>query len=162
RDTPQGVLFGVQGGALFSIFGASRMKALAINFAYFALLQITTFSTLRWLTGRLSVAFLGLGMMLLLNAPFMPFGAIVDYRIDFSSLCLYGILVCLVIRSGVFESWRWSLAAGGVAGWMILYRFFTGAYVFGAFGLVLCFLVFRWLVTCRSDEELRKRTQRQL
>src|SRR5262249_38669322 len=70
--------------------------------------------------------------------------------------------ICVVIRSGVFESWRWSLAAGAVAGWMILYRFFTGAYVCGAFGIVFCFLMTRWLITSRYDEELRKRTQRQL
>src|SRR5262249_52006195 len=97
RDTPQGVLFGLQGGLLFPLFGASRMKALAINFLYFALLQITSFGTLRWLTSRLSVAFLGLGMLLLLHVPFMPFGAIVDYRIDFTTFCLYGIVLCLVI-----------------------------------------------------------------
>jgi hypothetical protein len=162
RDTPQGVLFGLQGGLLFSVFGASRMKALAINFLYFALLQVAAFSTLRWLTSRWSMAFLGLGMLLLLHVPFMPFGAIVDYRIDFTAFCLYGIVLCLVIRSGIFESWRWSLLVGAVAGWMILYRFFTGAYVFGAFSLVFCFLVGRWLTTGRANEEIRSRTQRQL
>ena len=158
---PQGVLFTVPAALLFLLTGPSRLASLTASFAHFALFQATLFATLRWLTRRWSIALLGLGLLLAAVTPFLANGGLLDYRIDFAACCLFGVVLCLVVRSRLFASRRWSAAVGAACACLILARFLTMAYVAGIACLVLLFLAlrrWRW----RGDDSRRRRANRQL
>jgi hypothetical protein len=63
---------------------------------------------------------------------------------DFATLCLYGILICLILRSNLFADWRWSVLAGLVGAMLFSLRVLTLAYLIGVLGLVGLLLVWRW------------------
>jgi hypothetical protein len=158
---PQGMLIHLQASLLFVLLGPSRLSALTLNFIYFALFQVTLVGTLRWLTRRWDIALLGLGLLLAARSPFFDSGGLMDFRIDFIAFCLFGTLICLVIRSGMFASWRWSLAVGALAILLVLFRFLTATYlvgIFGGFGLFLCARLLR----SGSDLQARAQLVRQL
>jgi hypothetical protein len=158
---PQGILFPVPAALLFLLTGPSRLAALAVSFAHFALFQTALFGTIRWLTRRWAAAFLGVGLLLAAVSPFMANGGLTDYRIDFTAMCLFGLVLCLVVRSRLFASRGWSAAAGVACSWLLLTRYLTAAYLTGIFGLVLLFLaVRRW--RHRADPDLRPLANRQL
>src|SRR5262249_36123381 len=140
---PQGVMIQVQGSLLFLLLGPSRLSALTLNFIYFALLQCVLAATLRWLSGRWSLALLGVGLLLSAKTPFFWAGGLMDFRIDFISFCLFGIFMCVVLRSRMFVSRRWSLVVGLVGANMALFRFLTLAYLGGILGLLFLFLCVR-------------------
>jgi hypothetical protein len=157
----QGSLLQWMAGALFLMTGPTRIAALALNFLFFAALQLTLVATLRWATGRWSGALFGLGLLLTAATPYAPCGGLTDFRLDFIAFCLYGIFLCAVMRSRFFESRRWALVAGAVAGFMVVFRYITGVYVAGFLVLCLTFALIRWFVGCR-DLQWRRAATRQL
>ena len=158
---PTGVLFPVEGGLFLLVLGPSRLSALTMHFAHFALLQAVLFLTLAWLTRRFSPALLGLGLLLAAVTPYTAAGGMFDYRIDFSALCLFGVVLCLVVRARLFASWGWSAAAGAAASWMVLCRSLTIVYVVGVFGLFVLYVCLRWW-RGRGAVALRRLAARQL
>jgi hypothetical protein len=149
--SPNGTLLHLEAALLFLVTGANRLGALTLNFLHFALYQLALVGTLRWLTRRWDVPLLGLGLALAAISPFIDGGGgIADFRIDFIASCLSGLLLCLVIRSGVFASRPWSLAVGAALAGLALMRFITLVYLAGiAAGLALLFAVRWWW---RRDE----------
>jgi hypothetical protein len=144
--SPRGTMLYPQASILFLLLGPSRMTALTLNFAYFALLQCVLVWSLRWITSRWNIALLGLGLLLTVATPFFWAGGLMDFRIDFIAFCLFGVLICIVVRSRMFVSWRWSLMVGLVAALLILFRLLTIVYIGGVFGLFLVFICIRlWL-----------------
>jgi hypothetical protein len=139
------MLIHLQAALLFLPLGPSRLSALTLNFGYFALLQVVLASTLFWFSRRWSVAFLGVGLLLTAATPFIPWGGMMDFRLDFITCCLYGMVLCLVLRSGVFASRRWSLLTGALGGLCVLFRFLTLTYLAGVFGALFAFYAVRWL-----------------
>ncbi len=134
------VLLHVQGGLLYLVLGPSRLSALTLNFIYFALLEMTLLATLYWYARRWSLAFLGIGLLLAAATPFFWAGGMMDFRIDFAAFCLFGIFLCAVVRSRMFQSWPWSAAAGAAATLLVLDRFVALAYVVGVLGAILALL----------------------
>jgi hypothetical protein len=125
---PNGVLIHLQAAVLFLLIGPSRLSALTLNFAHFALLQCAFVGSVRSVTSRWATALLGEGLLLAAAAPFFWAGGLMDFRLDFIAFCLFGILVSLVVRSRLFLSSGWSAAAGVVAALMVLLRFITLVY----------------------------------
>jgi hypothetical protein len=158
---PPGILLPVEGSLFLLLLGPSRLSALTVHFAHFALLQVCLFTTLSWLTRRFSIGWLGLGLLLAALTPFAAGGGMFDYRIDFSALCLFGILLCLVVRSRLFASWGWSAAAAVAGSWMVLCRSLTVVYLVGLFGVFFLFVCVSWW-RGRGSAELRHRASRQL
>jgi hypothetical protein len=158
---PTGIMLPFQASLLFELTGPSRLSALTLNFAYFALLQVVLVGVLRHLSGRWSVALLGLGLLLTANTPFLDPGGMMDFRLDFIASCLLGVFLCLVLRSGVFASWPWSIASGGAAALLVLFRFLTFVYLAAIFGVLLLFLAGR-LWYRRRDAGRRRLAARQL
>jgi hypothetical protein len=158
---PNGVMIHIQASLLFLLIGASRLSALTLNFIYFASFQCILAWTLRWLTGRWSVTLLGVGLLLTATTPFYIAGGLMDFRIDFIAFCLFGILICVVIRSRVFVSWRWSVVVGTVGALLALFRFIAIAYIGGIFGLFFLFVCVR-LWFHRREPLARKPLVRQL
>jgi hypothetical protein len=145
--SPRGTMLYPQASVLFLLLGPARMSALILNFAYFALFQCVLVWSVRWLIARWSIALLALGMLLTVTTPFSWAGGLMDFRIDFIAFCLFGILLCIVIRSRMFASWRWSLVVGAVATLLILSRLLTIVYIsgiFGSFFLFLCVRLWMW------------------
>jgi hypothetical protein len=139
---PQGALMRVQAGVFFLVAGASRESALDLNFAWFAIFQCAIVWAVRWLAGRWDGAWAALGLLLSAATPFLGPGGIADFRMDFIAFCLYGSLLCVVIRSGVFANWRWAPAIALMAAALIGFRFIAAVYVGGALGcLGLLFVV---------------------
>ncbi|MBI1915738.1 MAG: hypothetical protein HYS12_13545 [Planctomycetes bacterium] len=134
RPIANGLLLHVQAAVLFLLFGPTRLTALSLNFLYFAAFQTTLFAVLHRLTRRWGVAFFGLGMLLAALTPHSPAGGLLDFRIDCIAFSLFGILLCVVARSGFFSSPRWSLAAGAVASLLVLFRLLTSVYLAGILG----------------------------
>jgi len=137
---PQGMLIHPQAALLFFVVGPSRLGALTLNFLYFAALQVVLVGTLRWLTRSWAVPALGLGLLLTAATAWYWAGGLMDFRLDFIAFCLFGIFICTVVRSGIFASPAWSLMTGGVAAWLVLFRFITSVYIlviFAGMGLFL-------------------------
>ena len=131
-----GLMLPFQATILYGIAGPGRVTALSINFFYFALFQIALVATLRRLTGRWSVALIGLGLLLTAMTPFYWQGGIADFRTDFIGFCLFGTFMCLALRCGAFASRRWSVAAGLVAALLVTFRFISLVYLAGILGLL--------------------------
>ena len=133
----------LQAALLFCFAGPGRLVALSLNFVYFALLQCALVGTVRWLSGRWSIALIALGLLLMAGTPFFWAGGLSDFRLDFVAFCLYGTFVCLVIRSGSFADRNWSIAAGACGALLFTFRFVTLVYLIGVFGLVILSLLIR-------------------
>lgn len=159
QTIPNGALIHAQAPLLFLLLGPSRLSALTLNFAYFIGLQLTVVGTLRWLTRGWSAAFLGLGILLTAQTPFIGAGGLMDFRIDFIAACLYGILIGFAVRSDLFASWKWASACGAVAVLLVLFRFITAAYLV-ALGGALFFVLLAQLGLGRLSAEVRRRTCR--
>jgi hypothetical protein len=149
QHVPTGLLMHLQAGVVFLVLGPNRLSALTLNFFYFALLQCVLAWTLHRLTRRWSLALLGVGLLLTAQSPFLIPGGMMDFRIDFISFCLFGIFLCLVVRSGFLDSPVWSFAAGAVAGVLVLFRFLTAVYLTGIFVVVCFFLAAQFLMYWR-------------
>lgn len=137
---PQTLLFHVQAGLIYLLFGANRITSLFINFAYFAVLQLFAFSTLKYLTGRYRYGFIFIGMLLAAKSLFMAG----DFRIDFIASCLYGILCFAILRSNVFLSRKWTLISAMIAILLVTMRYVTICYVLGMLGVVGIIYLLLW------------------
>ena len=127
---PTTALFVIQAAAFFTLFNASRLAALSLNFIYFAVLQLVGFYTIKKHTQSYSLGFLFVGS-LLATQTFFHFGGALDFRVDFMALCLYGMFVCTVLNSGVFLQRKGACVSGVVAALLILMRFLTATYIAG-------------------------------
>ena len=161
RRTPQGMLLRPEAALLFLLTGPSRLSALSLNFAAFALFQVVLAGTLLALGRRWRVALFGVGLLLAAATPFSWPGGMADFRLDFQTFCLFGVFLCLVVRSRVFEDRRWSLAAGACGGALVLLRFLCLVYLGGILGATFLALgASLWLV--RHDAAARGVKLRQL
>ena len=140
---PQGLMLALQATLLYCLAGPGRLTALSLNFFYFALLQVMLVGAVRWLSGLWSMAFIALGLLLLAATPFYFAGGLFDFRLDFVAFCLYGIFVCLVIRSDLFADWRWSAAAGACGALLFTFRFFAVIYLGGVLATMVAFFWWR-------------------
>jgi len=138
-------LFSIETNVLFAVFGPSRLTALGMNFVWIVLLQLTTVWILLWLTKRWSIAFIGLGMILLASTTFMEFGGLMDFRTDFATWCQYGILIAFLVRSDFFRSLPWSLAVGGILVHLLLFRTLMSVYMVITFCVLVGILCASWM-----------------
>ncbi len=141
-----GMLIHLEASFLFLFLGPSRLTALTVHFLHFALLQVVLVWALRSLGKRWAIAFLGLGLLLSASAPFYAVGGIMDFRIDFMALCLFGTFACLLARTEMFVHRKWSLAVGALGAWCVLARFPTALYVSGILLLLFSVSFLRWVV----------------
>lgn len=130
-QAPQGFLVHLEAALLFLVLGPSRLSALTLNFLHFAALQWCLARTLRWLTGGWTVSLLALGLLLALASPFYTWGGLMDFRLDFGALCLYGIFLCAVVRSRLLAPRGGALLAGLAGGACALFRYVSLPYVLG-------------------------------
>jgi hypothetical protein len=158
---PNGMLLHVQAAVVHSLLRPSRLAALLPNFAYFALFQCVLAATLLWLSGRWSVAILGVGLLLLAGSPHILCGGMLDFRIDFIAFCLFGIFTCVVVRSRIFASLPLSFLAGCVAAVLFMFRFITIVHLAAILGTCFAILCLRmyWL---RRDALARSMAGRQI
>lgn len=160
---PNSLLFVPQTVLFFLIFGANRLVALMINFLYFLLLQIFVLQTVKSITGRYSISFLFLGLLLSVNTPFFWTGGLVDFRIDFIAFCLYGIFTCCVIRSNLFVDKKWSFLAIFFASLLVLTRLIAFTYIFAIFSsLLVYFLVEVYLLKSNHSNTFKVRIKNSL
>jgi hypothetical protein len=157
---PNGTLLHLQAGLLYLLLGASRLSALTINFAYFALLQLVLVWTVRWYSKSWSLAILSEGLLLASGTPFYPACGLMDFNLNFGAFCLFGIFICLVLRSEVFASWRWSMLAGVGGAVLVLFRFLTAVYLGGVFGILFAGLLVQLWLKCRAPARLSRTKQR--
>ena len=158
---PNGMLLHTQAAALHSILGPSRLTALLPNFAYFALFQCVLAATLLWLSGRWSVALLGVGLLSLAGSPHMVCGGMLDFRIDFIAFCLFGIFTCIAVRSRIFASLPLSVLAGSVAALLFMFRFIAIVHLAGILGTCFAILCLR-MYLLRRDPLARSLAARQV
>jgi hypothetical protein len=151
------MLLPIEASLLSLLLGPSRLTALTVNFLHFALLQVALVWVLRATGKRWSVAFLAVGLLLTAAAPFRWAGGIMDFRLDFSALCVFGIFACVLVRTDLFAHRGWSVAAGLAGAWCILARFPTALYVSGILLLLFALVCVRWLVYRRLPECLSGR-----
>jgi hypothetical protein len=143
QPSPNGVLLHVEAAAWFSLFGPSRLAALALNCVHFGLFQVALAGTIWWVTRQVGAALFALGWLISAATSYVYIGAIMDYRLDFIAYCDFGIFVCVLVRAD-FGRWRgWAIVAGVVAGLLVLLRFFTFVYVCGILGVLLLLTIRR-------------------
>ena len=107
------------------------MSNLLLNFGYFVLLEIVFFTTARSLSGHSVFGWIGCGLLMMQQTVFLGAGGLFDCRIDFIAYCLYGVFVCLMLRSKGLREKRWLLSAAGCALLMMSFRFITFSYMLG-------------------------------
>jgi hypothetical protein len=147
-----GTQLSIQASLLYLVLGPSRLSALTLGFAYFALFQVALVGTVRWLTGRWSAAFLGLGLLLAARSTFLDPGGIMDFRIDFCALSLFGLFLCIAIRSEMFRLWPWSAGVSAMAILLFFFRFLATTYLVGILGLLFVWFCLKaWI--CRADPD---------
>jgi hypothetical protein len=144
-----GVLLPLQAALFQQALGRTRLAGLAVGFAYFAAFQVALVLTLLWLSGRWSVAWLGLGLLLSAHSPFFVVGGIADLRQDLCALALLGTFTCAAVRSRAFALTGWSVAAGAVAVLLIAMRTLTVVYLGGILG---AFTTLVWWRSRRAPE----------
>jgi hypothetical protein len=140
KELPQGFFVPLQAAVFFLFTHASRLNALSLNFLYFALLQLAIFLTLKSITGRLSVSFLAVGLLLPVR---YWLGGMSDFRLDHISFCLFTLFLTAVIRSGIFYSRKWTILSSAIAAGLVLSRFLSFVYIVGilaGFSVVSFFL----------------------
>ncbi len=140
QPVANGLVFEAEAGLLFVVLGPSRLSALTLNFAHFALFQLALAATLRWRTRRWGPAFLGVGLLLMAATPFGVAGGLSYFALDLAAMCLYGVFLCAVVRSGAFASWRWSAVVGATAAWLVLTRYLSVVYLACVFAGLLALL----------------------
>lgn len=131
QSHPTGWMLPLQETLLHLFLGPGRLTALLLNFGYLILLQAVLFDTARWLTGRPALGWAAVGLLMLQWTAFLPAGGMFDCRIDFIVYCLYGIFVCLLVRSDGLRETRWLAAAGGCALLLFCFRFIAFSYLLG-------------------------------
>jgi hypothetical protein len=155
----QGKLLTTQASALFLILEPSRLSALLPNLLYFIALQASVFYLIRGASGRLSLAFVSLGLLLMIAFPFYGVGDLFDFRIDFQAFCLYGIFVTAMATSGAFLSGRWVIIATVLGFLLALLRHVTLGYIGGVYILMLAFIAAVYF-TSRDADKRREAARR--
>lgn len=127
--SPPSISFLSQTTLFFLFVGASRFSALLFGFTCFVLLQWMLMNTILFLTRHYSIALLFLGLVLSTGVLFSIPGGMIDFRIDFTAFCLYGIFVCSILRSKVFLDTQWTIVSALLACWLMLTRSISIIYV---------------------------------
>jgi len=132
-----GLSFTVQGALLGLLFGSNRAVLLSLNLLYFLAAQIVLFLTVRWQTKNIEYAWVAVALFTGCSTIFQQ-GGIYYFMIDFSAMCLYGILACTIVWSRTFLHTQRSLLIAVIAAHLIIMRFFVVLYFAGImFGLLL-------------------------
>lgn len=155
-----GLLFPIQAAFFYSLFGASRLVALLPNFIYYILLQVFAVIAVRSINNKPYHAFTLLGLILLINTPFLITGGLMDFRIDFMAFCLYGMILCAAVRSHFFLNTQWTIHTCVFAIFLILLRGLTLVYLLAILGLTLMYVFYLYKKTYITDPaypDLKKR-----
>ena len=129
-DVPTGILLQYEAALSSLIFGASRLNALFVNFINYVFLQILFYVSIKRIANNdTAFSLLCLGLLLAVGTPFLIFGGIFDFRLDFLAFCLFGSFAASVVTSNAFENRRWALVSGALGGLVILSRFNTVIYM---------------------------------
>jgi hypothetical protein len=144
---PTGMTYPLQGALVVLVFGSSRASLLTVNLIYFLAAQTAIFLTMMKRNDA-AAAWLAISVLLACDGIFRRAGGIADYRIDFAAMCLFGIWVCLLLKTDQFYSRKFSIFAGLAAAALILMRFIAAAFV----GPVMVALL-GWLVCRRRSIE---------
>jgi hypothetical protein len=151
-----GLLLPIEGGTLGALLGGARLPALMVNFVAFGVGQIAAFLAVRHVTQSRAFAYAAVGLVLLAQTTWNAIGGLLDFRIDFAALCLYGTWVALILRSSMFLSARWSVLVGLVGGILLLHRFVALVYLVGvSLGFLGLLVVWAW----KRKFEFRTRVQ---
>lgn len=146
--------------ALLSLFiGSPRIGALTVNLLYFLILQSVVFWLVLERRNDVRHAWVAIASLLTLGTLFFSYGGIFDLRPDFVAMCLFGIWVCVVLRSRTFLDFKWSLIAGAVAAWLILNRHITVVYYGSVMGVFLLLLLVRAVLTRAPDPTVQIRAR---
>jgi hypothetical protein len=141
---PQGNLLHLQASAVYLLLGPSRLSSITLNFAHFALLQLVLVWVVRWFARSWAVAYLAMGLLWTTTGRFMVAGGgITDFRLDFISICLFGMAICVVVRSGLLSNPAWAPPVGAVVAYLVLFRHIMLTYVIGIAGVCLLALLVR-------------------
>lgn len=157
---PTGATLHLEAAFLFALTRPSRLAALGVNWAHFALLQLAVVAAVRARAGGFRLPALALGLVWCLATPFYYAGGLDDFRFDFAGWCLYGTFLALVMCSEVFRRPGWSLAAGAVATLCVLTRSLTSVYFGGV--MTVWIAVVAWRLWRAREDAARADRRRQL
>jgi hypothetical protein len=135
--SPNGVLQAILASILFLFGGATRETALSVNLLCYIGWQVAVFAIVLKLTKRIQLALIAWGLVLSINSPFLSVSGMMDFRYDFSAMCLFGIWMAVAIWSGFFSETKRSIFAGIIGGFLILYRYLTAVYLFEIYSVFL-------------------------
>jgi len=100
-NTPHGILLQLEEAFFFSFAAALRLTTLTANFLYLVAGQLSLFSTLKSITHKLCILFVGLALFLIPMATFLGIGGITDYRLELVAPCLFLIFLGLELSSNI-------------------------------------------------------------
>lgn len=129
RGDPVGALLDFEAAVAYDLVAPNRFGALAVGFVHFAALQIGILALLAWYTGSVSFGMLGVALLLASGFAHHGAGGLLDFRLDFTAACVYGLLVAALARARCFRDAGWAAVSGLVGGYLIGMRHNTFVYV---------------------------------
>ena len=155
RNPPAtGFLWQALAAMVFTVTGPTRLAALGLNFLAFAALQLVIFNYFKE-RGHWIVGIGAAGLLLAINSIFRGTGGLVDFRLDFAALCLYGIVAVLLEASDKLLNTRRVVVAAAVAALLAATRTITIVYLAGAVAGIGLVVVIRWW-RAKDPIELRR------
>jgi len=138
NPSAQGTLHDFAAVMAFTVAGASRSTALALNMLALMGWQFALFLTIRRISGRTSLAWLAMLLPLALRGPWLIVaGSANDFRLDHFAMCAIGATSAVALLTSGFRHRGWSIAFGLCVALTLLTRFITGTYFVLIFGALL-------------------------
>jgi len=141
RGSATGFLLDYEAALGFRLIAPSRLGALSVLFAHYAVLQIAVGVLLTALTGSIAYGILGLALIASSGFAFVVPGGIFDFRIDTAATCAFGLAMVALLRSRSFLDAKWSIATGVAAAYMIALRHNTLVHWLAIAAVLFAFLL---------------------
>ena len=148
NPSAQGTLHDFAAVVAFTVAGASRSTALALNMLALIAWQLALFGAIRRTTGRTDLAWLAALLPIVLRGPWLIYpGSANDFRLDHFAMCALGVTSACAMLTRRFTHRGWTAAFGFCTAVTMLTRFITGTYFVVIFTILLLAALFaqnRW------------------
>jgi hypothetical protein len=153
QPRPQGWLLQTVASLAMTVVGPGRMAALDINLALLlGWLGVTAWAIKRAFGAAASI--LALGLMALPMTTILNPGGVFDFRLDYASTCLWGMIVVLTAVADGREGWPLRLAVLILGTVLILTRFISASYLLPFGGGVVFMSLLPWFRSARWGRRL--------
>jgi hypothetical protein len=142
-EVPTGALLNPIAVVAMHALGANRLACLSVNIVAFLLAQFAISFAVKKQTRSTPATLFAIGLLLAAGFPFFWAGGVLDFRLDFVSVCLFAALLAAVISSNFLNERRGTMWVAVVAVALLTTRFITTVYIIGVGAIAGAWLVWQ-------------------